>query len=86
MGLTDPEFLAGRMSNEMIQKMSYMKSKHRTNLLLRKWCQDQYFLKQNDVCKVPDDFIDNIERIHVDDLTVEQFIERYEAGHKPVII
>ena len=30
--------------------------------------------------------MDNIERIHVDDLTVEQFIERYEVGYKPVII
>lgn len=36
--------------------------------------------------KVAPDFVDNIERIHVNDLTVAQFIERYEAGHKPVII
>lgn len=66
--------------------MNYMKSKHRTSLVLRKWSQDGYFFKQNEVCKVPEDFIDNIERIHIDDLTTEQFIERYELGHKPCII
>lgn len=51
-----------------------MKAKHRSNLVLRKWSQDGYFFKQNQVCKVPDDFIDNIERIHVNDLTVDEFI------------
>lgn len=86
MGLTQPDLLSGRMSNELTQKMSFMKSKHRTNLLLRKWSQDGYFFKQNDVLKIGPDFVDNIERIHVNDLTVEQFIERYESGHKPVII
>lgn len=53
--------------------MNFMKSKHRTNLLLRKWSQDGYFFKQQEVLKIGPDFIDNIERIHVDDLTVEQF-------------
>lgn len=47
MGLSEPEFLAGVMSNELKQKMSFMKSKHRTNLLLRKWSQDRYFFKQS---------------------------------------
>lgn len=37
MGLTEPGFLTGVMSNELKQKMNFMKSKHRTNLLLRKW-------------------------------------------------
>lgn len=65
-----------------------MKTKHRSNLLLRKWSSDGYFLKQNEILKVhdPKNFIDTIERIHVNDLTIEQFIERYEVGHKPVII
>lgn len=45
MGLTQPDLLAGRMSLDLCQKMSYMKSKHRTNLLLRKWSQDGYFFK-----------------------------------------
>lgn len=53
MGLTDPAFLTGRMSNELVQKMCYMKSKHRTSLPLRKWSQDGYFFKQNEVCKIP---------------------------------
>jgi hypothetical protein len=86
MGLTEPDFLTGRMSNELVQKMSYMKSKHRTNMLLRKWSQDNYFHKQDKVCSIQEDFVDNIERIHVDDLTTEQFLQRYEAGHKPCII
>ena len=87
MGLTDPEFQTGKMSNELKQKMNYMKSKHRTNLLLRKWSADGYFFKKDVLAKndLPQ-IQDNIERIHVDDLTVEQFIEKYEIGHKPVII
>ena len=31
-------------------------------------------------------FTDTIERIGVNDLTVDEFIERYEKGSKPVII
>ena len=30
--------------------------------------------------------MDTIERIHVNDITVDEFIEKYERGHKPVII
>jgi len=48
MGLTDPELLTGKMSNEVMQKMAYMKSKHRTSFLLRKWSQDGYFHKQKE--------------------------------------
>ena len=29
---------------------------------------------------------DTIERVHVNDLTVEEFIQRYEKGSRPVII
>ena len=86
MGLTDPDLLTGVMSNELKQKMCFMKTKHRSNLLLRKWSNDGYFFKQAEVLKIGPDFVDNIERIHVDELTVEQFIERYEVGYKPVII
>ena len=86
MGLTAEVFLSGRMTNELVQKMNYMKSKHRTNILLSKWSQDGYFFKQKEVLKVGDDFNDTIERINVNDLTVDEFIETYEQGHKPVII
>ena len=34
----------------------------------------------------PEQFRDTIERISVSDLTVEEFIERYERGNRPVII
>ena len=56
--------------------MNYMKTKHRSNLLLRKWSSDGYFFKQNELLKVhdPKNFTDTIERIHVNDLTVDEFI------------
>ena len=67
--------------------MGYMKSKHRTEMLLRKWAQDNYWQRQNEILKIKDDsFVDTIERIHVNDITVDEFIEKYERGHKPVII
>jgi hypothetical protein len=31
-------------------------------------------------------FTDTIERINVDDITFEEFIEKYEKGSRPVII
>jgi hypothetical protein len=35
------------MTNELVQKMNFMKSKHRSSLLLKKWSQDNYFYKQD---------------------------------------
>ena len=68
--------------------MNYMKSKHRSSLLLRRWSEDGYWQKQNDVLKVhdPATFTDTIERVNVNDLTVEEFYDRYERGNRPVII
>ena len=76
------------MSNTLVQKMNYMKSKHRSNLILRKWSQDGYWCRQNEVLKVQDPakFTDTIERVNVNELTVEEFIERYEKGSRPCII
>lgn len=87
-GLTDPVFKTGKMPNDVVQKMNYMKSKHRSNLLLRQWSADGYWQKQNELLKVhdPEVFTDTIERIGVNDLTVEEFIERYERGNRPCII
>ena len=74
-GLTDPVFKQGRMPNPLVQKMNYMKSKHRSHLLLRKWSQDGYWCRQNEILKVNDpSFTDTIERVHINDLTVEEFI------------
>ena len=68
----DPCFRTGKMSHELKQKMAYMKSKHRSEMLLRKWAQDGYWCRQNDILKIKDDsFKDTIERIHVNDITVE---------------
>ena len=47
MGLTGSDFLGGKMTNELVQKMNFMKSKHRSSLLLKKWSQDNYFYKQD---------------------------------------
>ena len=68
--------------------MNYMKSKHRSSLLLRRWSEDGYWQKQNDILKVhdPATFTDTIERVNVNDLTVEEFIERFEKGNRPCII
>lgn len=87
-GLKDPVFRTGRMSNAVVQKMNYMKSKHRSNFLLRKWSQDGYWCRQNEVLKVqdPESFTDTIERVNANDLTVEEFIERYEKASRPCII
>ena len=87
-GLKDPIFHTGRLSNCTLQKLNYMKSKHRTSFLLRKWSADGYWYKQNDLLKIhdPETFTDNIERVNVDDITVEEFIEKYEKASKPCII
>ena len=87
-GLTAQHLLTGKMSNEVKQKLDYMKSKHRSGLLLKNWSRDGYWCKQNELLKVEDPavFTDTIERIHVNDISVEEFIERYERKSRPVII
>jgi len=55
------------------------------------WHKDNYFKKQGEICDrilrgEDPSFKDTIERIHVDDLTFEQFVEKYEKGSRPVII
>lgn len=87
-GLTDPVFKTGKMQNGLVQKMNYMKSKHRSSLLLRKWSIDGYWCRQNDVLKIEDpaSFTDTIERVHINDITVEEFMERFEKASRPCII
>ena len=87
-GLTDPVFKTGKMSNKLLQKMNYMKSKHRSNLLLRNWSADGYWCRQNDILKVndPSRFTDTIERVNASEITMEEFIERFERGSRPCII
>ena len=58
---------------------------------LEEWHKGDYYRKQYELCdkilKGEDpSFKDTIERVHVDDLTFEEFIERYEKGSRPVII
>ncbi len=65
-----------------------MKSKHRSHMLLRKWSEDGYWNRQNDVLKVsdPETFTDTIERVNINDISVEDFLEKYEKGSRPVIL
>ena len=65
--------------------MDYNKAKHRTEILLPEWSRDGYFKKQDQVLRA-DTFPDNIERIHIDNISVQEFIEKYERGSRPVII
>ena len=59
------------MAPSIAQLMSYIKSKHRTDTVLSAWSGDDYWTKQKETLKLPKDFKDEIERIHVNDLTVE---------------
>ena len=65
--------------------MDYNKAKHRTEILLPEWSKDSYYKKQNQVLRA-DTFKDTIERVHIDNITVEDFINKYERGSRPVII
>jgi hypothetical protein len=100
--LTDQTLLTGRMSDKVIELVNEVKLKHRTGkqiaqqheysscsigFSLNKWHKDGYYKKQEEVCELRTCGVkDTIERIHVDDMSFEQFIEKYEKGSKPVII
>lgn len=55
------------------------------------WFKDNYYRRSDEICGrilwgEDDQFKDTIERISVEDLSVEEFLEKYENGSKPVII
>ena len=79
------------MSAETEAKLNEVKLKHRSSLALEDWQRDRYFDKQDYVCDrilrgEDPNFRDTIERVHVDQVTMGEFLERYERGSKPVII
>ena len=79
------------MSAETEAKLNEVKLKHRSSLALEDWQRDRYFDKQDYVCDrilrgEDPNFRDTIERVHVDEVTMGEFLERYERGSKPVII
>ena len=82
-GLPD-HFLKGKLSNQVKQKTDYMKSKHRSNLLLKDWSRDEYWRRQDEV--LHDKVVDTIDRVSINDITAEQFLDKYERGSKPCII
>lgn len=79
------------MSAETEAKINEVKQKHRSSLKLEDWQKDRYYEKQGYVCDrvlngQDPTFQDTIERVHVDQITPEEFIEKYERGSRPVII
>lgn len=79
------------MSSETEAKLNEVKLKHRSSLSLDDWQRDRYYEKQDYVCDrilrgEDPSFKDTIERVHVDEITVEEFLEKYEKGSRPVII
>lgn len=79
------------MSPETEAKLNEVKLKHRSSLSLEDWQRDRYFEKQGYVCDrvlrgEDSNFKDTIERIEVDQVSMEEFHERYERGSRPVII
>lgn len=79
------------MSDKVRETIDAVKLKHRTSLTLDQWCEGLYFERQNEICdKVlrgeDPSFQDTIERIHIDQYSVDEFLEKYEKGSRPVII
>ena len=79
------------MSDKLIETINGVKLKHRTSLYLDEWCNGNYYKKQDEICDrilrgEDPNFKDTIERVHIDNITVEEFIEKYEKGSRPVII
>lgn len=79
------------MKIETLEKINEIKLKHRSSLKLEDWQRDGYFGKQDKVLDrvlrgEDPTFKDTIERINVDDISVEEFLDRYERGSRPVII
>ena len=62
-----------------------MKAKIQSKWLTKTWSKDKLY-QRNEELLHSYNFTDNIERIHIDDITVEEFYERYEKAGKPVII
>ena len=53
---------------------------------MKEWSEDMYFKKQDKALSLPEGFKDEIERIRIDEVTVEEFIEKYEKASRPVIV
>lgn len=70
--------------------VSICKSDQLTEIKLSAWSKDNYFLKPQSCTNVLNGlepgFKDTIERVHVDNITKEEFFEKYEKPGKPVII
>jgi len=71
------------MTDETQEEVSYMKYKQNSMKLLKNF---QHNSRYKEKLELPSDFKDNIDRVHIDDITAEQFYERYEKGSKPVIL
>lgn len=72
------------MSESAESEINYTKRKDRTYLQRMEWNRDRYY--QTDATKQLFQCPDQIERVDCSQLSVEDFIERYEKPAKPVII
>jgi histone arginine demethylase JMJD6 len=53
---------------------------------MKEWVEDNYYKRQDKALSLPEGFKDEIERVHVNDITVEEFVEKFERPSRPVII
>ena len=81
--ISDARYLEGKMTSETQQEVSYMKHKQNSMKLLPTWRQNSHYESGT---SLPPDFTENIDRVHIDDITPSEFYERYEKGSKPVIL
>lgn len=78
----------------MTQKVRYYsierKRKHREELSLKGWQKLKLYREGQFLQDWIDEDINvstmNVERVHIDDLSVEDFMEKYEKPSKPVIL
>jgi hypothetical protein len=82
--LTSERFRYNCMSENAESEINYTKRKDRTYLKRAEWNKDGYC--HTDATKQLFDCPDQIDRIHVDQLTTEDFIDKYERPAKPVIL
>ena len=77
------DFQTGKLSNRVKQQMDYYKAKHRTGMLLKDWSRDNYWQRQSEVLQ---ECHDNIQRVHIDQLSNQDFIANFEKASRPLII
>eukprot|EP01016_Furgasonia_blochmanni_P037880 TRINITY_DN4509_c0_g1_i7.p1 TRINITY_DN4509_c0_g1~~TRINITY_DN4509_c0_g1_i7.p1 ORF type:complete len:191 (+),score=29.82 TRINITY_DN4509_c0_g1_i7:68-574(+) len=85
LGLTSDRFESSHMSERADQLLCKAKKKHRTDIKAEDW--DKYKYYETDWCeRLLNECPDQIDRINADDVSCEEFIEKYERIGKPCVI